>query len=158
MFETKNWTIKYSAFIIMIQLYFSLTISVSSRTRIRFSFERMKYRTKRINKFKMKSCSLYARWESDESFSRDTFNKRERAQTHRRELNLIYVDQSRDKCGQEGGRGQAYSGWSQIECLMDAYTMKRSVHANQCRRGISHHPPVWCNWVFVGSWERERRL
>jgi len=36
---------------------------------------------------------------------------------------------------------------------MDAYTMKRSGHANQCRGGISHHPEYG---VTAFSWGREK--
>lgn len=44
-------------------------------------------------------------------------------------------------------------GSSQIECLMVAYTMKHSAHANQRRRGISHHPEYD---VTAFSWGRTR--
>lgn len=37
---------------------------------------------------------------------------------------------------------------------MGAYTMKRSTHANQCRRGISHHPEYG---VTAFSWGRKDR-
>jgi len=37
---------------------------------------------------------------------------------------------------------------------MGAYTMKRSTHVNQCRRGISHHPEYG---VTAFSWGRKDR-